>query len=230
MKLIRITTFLLLLSAFPFLSKAQISVGIKGGYTTAWEFYNTNLPEGADISVDGFNVSAMIYKPLGKHLQIGIEPGYVQRGAACIPGWQPIFAADTRLLLNYVEAPVMLSGKIPLLNGRMEIFGKVGYGFSRLVRAYQQNTLTDWENPEPKSRIPLNGFNGLNEWDHGVYTGAGIGMKAGPGKLTLEVNHYLGLRDATEGATSKNRSLNFNVGYSISLFSKKVKPLPVLID
>lgn len=211
------TLILLLLCLSPALVNAQVSVGIKGGYTTAWEYYNTDLPEGAEISVDGFNVSTMLYTPLGKHLQVGIEPGYAQRGAACIPGWQPIFAADTRLYLHYIEAPIMISGKIPFWKGRMEIYGKAGYGVARLVRAYQQNTLTDWENPEEKEKINLRGFSGINKWDHGAYTAAGIGLNAGPGKLIYETNFYLGLRDADRSNTSKNRSLNFNLGYMLSL-------------
>lgn len=211
------TILLLFCCSSVFIANAQISIGVKGGYTKAWEFYNRDLPETAEISVNTFNFSALLYKPLSKRLQIGIEPGYAKRGAACVPGWGPVFVADTRLFLNYVDLPVMVSGGIPFWKKRFEVFGKAGYGISRLVSAFEQSTLTDWENPGPRQPLPLKDSETLNRIDHGAHGAAGLSMKLGPGKIMLETDWYMGFRDADKGTTSKNRTASINFGYMISL-------------
>ena len=54
-----LSLFLLFISVSYF-ANAQISIGIKGGVTSAWEFYNTELPENAEINVLGFNSAHFI--------------------------------------------------------------------------------------------------------------------------------------------------------------------------
>ena len=220
MNSLKSTLFLFLLCLTPVLLQAQISVGLKAGYTTAWEYYNSDLPDDAQIDVNGFNVSAMAYKPLGKHLAIGIEPGFVKRGAACIPGWEPIFASDTKFILNYLEAPAMLSGKLPLFKGKLEALGKVGYGVSWLATAFAETTFFLPETPVTRDQIVLRKGSLLNRVDHGAYAGLGIAVPFGPGKVLLESDFYLGLRDAERFNTSQNRSVDLSLGYVISLGGK----------
>ena len=208
---------LLLFASITSISSAQISVGLKGGYTMAWEFYNLELPEDAEITVNGINISGMVYKGFGKHWQVGFEPGFVKRGAACIPGWQPIFEGDTKFILNYVELPMMAAFNLPVMKGKMEVFGKAGYGISRLVTAFSQTILVTNEDPEPREPLPIGPRSIINPWDHGAYTGAGVRMQLGPGKLQLASDFYLGMRDAERWNTSKNRSVNVNLGYLITL-------------
>jgi hypothetical protein len=94
---------------------SQSYIGMKGGFTNAWPDYgDAILPENAQTSVNGFNFTLMYYHSISKHFQIGLEPGYTQRGAACFPGWQPLFLGDTKVNLNYAELPVMASYHINL--------------------------------------------------------------------------------------------------------------------
>lgn len=198
---------------------AQISIGVKGGHTTAWPDYgDIQLPENADTKVKGYNVSLLGYYKVNRFLQLGIEPGFVNRGAACEPGWQPIFVGDSKLLLDYIEAPVFVSGHLPLLNDKLEIFGKVGYGWSMITSAMReqinfadgtkQTTKLDPDDPDSSS---------LNRFDHGLYGSFGIGYNLGTHQLFVESAYYHGLRDVDLFNASKNRSLNLNVGYKINL-------------
>ena len=213
-----IPTITLLLFAFsPFLAQAQVSVGLKGGLTKAWQFYNTDLPDDAEITVTQMHFSAMAYYDLKSYLRIGVEPGFVQRGAACEPGWQPVFEGDTKLFLDCVELPVMISGHLPLDEGRLELFAKAGYGLSMVVRGRNQFILIGTDTSDDITLIPLGKGSRLNRWDTGFYGGAGVGAKIGPGNLIFESRFYAGLVDADRFNTSKNRSINYSLGYIFKL-------------
>lgn len=199
---------------------AQWSIGVEGGYTNAWEEYgDVGLPEDAEIDVSGFNVSGLAYFQLSKHFKIGVEPGFIQRGAACVPGWQPIFEADTKLFLNYVEAPVMISGNIPLFKSKFEIFAKAGYGASYLTSAFREEmvVLPDGDVPVNRTKMELGEDSMLNRWDHGVYGSFGFGYNMGIHQIFVASDYYMGLTDAERFNQSENRNVNFNIGYMISL-------------
>jgi len=196
---------------------AQYTLGLKGGYTYAWPEYgpDAGLPEGAQTDVRGMNISVMAYYSLGKYLSLGIEPGFVERGASCIPGFGA-FVDDTKFFLDYVEAPLMLSGQLPLLKQKLTLFGKVGYGAALLARGIQEVTPFNDE-PVTRSKIPLGKTSRLNRWDHGTYGAVGIGVNMGKTQLFLESQYFRGMRDADRNNISKNRSITVNFGLSRSL-------------
>lgn len=199
--------------------KAQLSIGLKAGYTNAWESYGPDvpLPENAETDVSGINISAMAYYKLGKFLSIGIEPGYVERGAACFPGFGIIFNGDTKFFLDYVEAPLMISANLPLFNKKIELYGKLGYGASMMVKAEREVTPLNDE-PVTTTPIQLGPESILNRWDHGAYGGVGIGYNFGKTQVFVESNFYYGMRDAERSNVSKNRSVNVNLGVSRRIF------------
>lgn len=206
---------LVVLSGLTSQAFAQFSVGIRGSYVKAWEEYgNVGLPDDAQIHVHGFQVSALAYYSLNKYLQVGIEPGFVRRGAACEPGFI-IFNNDTKLLLNYVELPIMLKGRLPLLNNKLEIFGKVGYGVSRLTSAHRELMMLGTTEPPIKIKLDVNNNESLNNFDHGLYGGLGVGFNMGKNQLFLEANFYHGMKDVDTWNTSKNRSMQLGAGYMI---------------
>ena len=216
MKIISVI-LLLLCSLYALPTQAQVSWGFKTGYTRAWERYNLELPDNAEITVDRFHVSAMAYLPLNSWLRIGIEPGFAQRGAACIPGWFPTFEGDTKLFLNYVDVPVMASAHLPLWKGRLELFAKGGYGLSVLVKANEETINFETGETLPKTKVPIGRGSRLNTIDTGFHGTGGIAAKFGPGQLLLESSVYAGIRNADRGTTSKNRSLKFSLGYMFHL-------------
>ena len=198
---------------------AQVNIGAKGGYTKAWEDYgDVNLPENAEIDIAGFNMSVLAYLQIGQYLKVGVEPGFVQRGAACVPGWQPIFQGDTKFFLNYAELPLMVSGHLPLFQKKFEIFGKAGYGASYLASAYREQLVFGSDDPAVRTKMPLDeDSSNLNRWDHGFYGGLGLGYNFGRNQIFFETDYYRGQKDAERFNESKNRSVNFSIGYLFKL-------------
>ncbi len=217
------TQKLLLISFFAFFTfqlSAQISIGLKTGYTRAWEKYDVEVPDDARIHVRGFNIAGMVYLKVNNYLSIGVEPGYIERGAACVPGWNSIdpgFRGDTELFLKYAEMPVMVKSQLPLFNGKLEVFGKAGYGMAYMTTAFEQTTDLDGILPAVRSKIDLSNDDRLNRLDHGFYSTIGLSKSLGKGKIFIETAYYGSVRDADRNNFSKNRNLNFNIGYLLDL-------------
>jgi len=207
---------MLMLVSFCWISiqlNAQISIGLKAGYVKAWEEYgDVELPDDAQIHVGGFQISALAYAQISNNLEIGIEPGFVQRGAACIPGFID-FNQDTKLLLNYGELPLILKGKINLLGSKIEVFGKLGYGVSMIINGSSEVRDLSGVFPPVKTDLDIKNNETMERWDHGLYSGLGVAYNFGKNQIFFESNFYHGLRDVEKFNTSKNRSLQFNVGY-----------------
>ena len=218
MKAIIITMALFLVSGL----NAQVTVGLKSGYTRAWQNYgDVVLPDDAETHVHAYNVSGLLYVPLYTHFKIGIEPGYIQRGAACVPGWNqisPVFEGDTKFFLNYVELPVMVAVNYPFLNNRLSVFGKAGYGISGISTAIREDFPNVTDDIPTRTRIEMGKNSILNRFDHGMYSGIGLGYNFGTNhQFFIESNYYYGLRDAERFNASKNRGVNIDIGYSFSL-------------
>jgi len=212
----------LLCCFFTIHASAQFSFGVKGGYTKAWEEYgDIGLPEDAETDISGYNISALAYYRIGNHFQVGIEPGLVKRGAACEPGWNtgpnPIFEGDTELRLHYVEAPIMISGNIDLFQSKLALFGKVGYGASYLTAGDRKQFLTGIDDPATITPIVFDGSSNMNRWDHGAYGGIGLGYNLGKHQIFIESDFFMSATDVNLSNTSKNRSLDFSIGYMIRL-------------
>ncbi|MEM1321212.1 MAG: outer membrane beta-barrel protein [Bacteroidota bacterium] len=198
---------------------AQLSVGVKGGYTRAWEFYDRDdLPDNAEIHIHGYHITGMIYTSIGQHFSIGAEPGFIQRGAACIPGFID-FNSDRRMDLNYVEVPLMLSGRIKLFNNKFSIYGKIGAGAAFLTSVYEEQVAFISPigevipmDPIVREKIDLDNSR-LRRWDFGLYSNLGFAYHFGPNQIFLETGYYHALRDADTGFTSQNRSINTGMGY-----------------
>lgn len=195
--------------------QAQISISLKAGASKAWQDYGPDvlLPDGAETHIYGLNTTLSAYYDLGKYLRVGIEPGYVRRGAACEPGFIGPFIGDTKLLLDYVQMPLMVSGKLPLMKERFELFAKLGYGPSVMMGAAREEIILNGDEPAQVRREDLSDFSQLNRWGHGAYGGIGMGLNLGPNQIFLECQGYASFRDANSFNVSKNRSININLGF-----------------
>ncbi len=196
---------------------AQFSVGLKAGYTKAWEDYgDVQVPDGANIHVNRINISALGYYTVNNYLQVGVEPGYVQRGAACEPGFVD-FNQDTKLMLNYIELPLMARGRVSVLGNKVDVIGKFGFGTALAVKAYREIEIFGSDEPAVLEPINLSDRNAANRWDHGIHGGLGVAVKLGLGKLLLESDYYHGFIDTVPQNASQNRSIDLSVGYVIEL-------------
>ena len=196
----------------------QISVGMEAGYTRSWEDYgDVVLPPDAKIHVEGFNVSLLAYLKLTDHFSLGIEPGYIQRGAACVPGWIPVFEGDSKLFLDQIEVPLMASFNVPLFNDKLDVFARLGYGASMLLSATEE-VLRNGEEDPVKTRLDINDTRrDLNRFDHGAYGSFGVGYNVGKGQLFVKTDYYMAISHAVGFTASQNRNINVNMGYMIDL-------------
>ncbi len=196
---------------------AQCTFGIKGGYTTAWENYgDAYLPLDAKTHIAGFNVSVLAYHNFSKHFAIGSEPGFIERGASCVPGFIT-FESDTKLYFYYAELPVLIQAHVSLLNEKISLYIKGGYGISLLTMGYREDILLFTEEPPVKSKIDLSAESRFSKIDNGIYSGLGAGYNFENNQIFFAFDYYYGLINADKFNASKNRSINLNVGYLINL-------------
>ncbi len=211
--------FVLLLCCLSYYSKGQVSVGFRASYGKAWEDYgDAVVPENAVTHIPACQLSGLLNFEAGKVFGIGIEPGFVRRGAACIPEFVT-FTSDRKIMCNYAEMPLILTARTPVSNGKFEIFGKAGYGMSYMVSGSE--VFIDRTGANDPNVVPFNFKNpfGINvhRWDNGIYVGLGIGYHLSFGQVFLETNGYMGMRNVSEYSTSKSRNIHVGIGYKISL-------------
>lgn len=195
---------------------AQFTVGLKSGFTRAWEDYgDIGLPENAVIHVNGFHLSGLFYYQIGKRFQVGLEPGFVKRGAACEPGFST-FEGDSKLLLSYLELPLMLSYRQPLTQNGFSVLSKIGFGAAQITTAYQEVVDLRGDTPPVRTRI-TDDIRLINRLDYGFYGSLGLAYPVGRSQVFLSADYYYGLRDVDSWFDSQNRSLNLSIGWIKSL-------------
>ena len=200
------------------ISFSQISIGAKAGYTTSWPDYGEiELPADAQTDINGYNINVILQYSITKNISIGLEPGYVNRGAACMPGWSPRWAGDTELLINYVELPLLVNYKWKLTN-RLSLNTSAGYGVSYLVSAYRR-TQNDIDEPATVTQLDISDIwdSSTKRLDHGLYLGTGFSYGLGIGSIVSEVSYYKGMPNIDRRNFMKNRSLSFSLGYKINI-------------
>ncbi|MEZ4953890.1 MAG: outer membrane beta-barrel protein [Saprospiraceae bacterium] len=219
-------------------ANAQLSFGIKGGVNNAWHSGANDAPK-----MQGLSTSLTVYKKLGKFLEIGMEPGFVQRGTTQQYGYQNYYyycdvccfgpcydptLGDMSgnpyqgLKASYIQAPMMVRGSLPLAKGKVVLSGKMGGGPSYLSSGYYGETVMDETSYflKPASReldFSEDDGTGTKRWDWGLYGGMGVGYQLGFGLLSLEMEHYRGFSKVSEYLPSKNRGISYSLGYTISL-------------
>ncbi len=150
-------------------------------------------------------------------MAIGIEPGYVKRGGACFPGFQPNFIGDSKVFLNYIEFPLMIQKSYDLGQKGLKLNSSIGYGVSRLQSAYSHQEILGSPDPPIITLLEVDNekVGSFDKYDHGAYFNLGLSyIFTTKSSIFLESSYYFGLKDYDKVTTSKNRSLNFNLGYS----------------
>ncbi len=198
---------------------AQISVGVNVSYHQGWQQYADELNVvRANTYINKFAGGATVQYDLGRHLSIVAEPGFVQRGAACFPGWTlPIGGTEGTFVGHYVEMPILLEGRLFAWQDRVQFFGHAGAGYSYMLNGYRQFDFEDPNTPPQRNWLDFSQESGLNRMDFGFYGGAGIGVKAGPGYATGSFRYYHGMPDVEDAQISKNRATSFALGYRLAL-------------
>ena len=223
-----LVSFLLLATGLSL--NAQVSVGLKTHYGTAWQEYGKLPINGFDQRIDGYGLSAEFTYQLNPHFQIKARPGYIRRGAACEPGFlpspnminaDPIFliatVEDATIYTNYIEFPILFSAQWELVN-RLSLFVEGGGGIAYMLNGYR--TIQFSTKPPGLSidrDLNFKDEKTLNRFDFGLHSGLGLSYQLGRGHFNLSGNYYHGILDVTDTNTSKNRSLSLGLGYVIVL-------------
>ena len=200
---------------FGFTLFAQVNIGLQGGYVKAWEEYRRDLPDDAQIHIEGFRFGASAYGAITSALSVGIEPNYVRRGAACEPGFV-FFNQDTKLKLDYVELPLNVRFQHQLLTPRLEAFVSAGYSASYLLQA--QREITDLSTGEVISddKLPMEDSN-MRRWDHGVRAAGGLMYHFSKFTVLAKYDRYYGQIDVEKSFTSQNREMSITTGITMPL-------------
>ncbi|MFM9949928.1 MAG: outer membrane beta-barrel protein [Saprospiraceae bacterium] len=198
---------------------AQVRLGVNVFYNQAWQQYDESLlilRENVYIHTPG--ASATVEYAIDQHLSLVVEPGFVQRGAACFPGFQlPIGGNEVTFVGNYIEMPVMVQGQLYAWQNRLQFFVQAGAGYSYMISGYREFSFENPEAPAQRNRLIFDEEPNVNRFDFGYYGGGGVGVKAGPGYLTATCRYYHGMPDVDDFQVSKNRALSYALGYRVSL-------------
>lgn len=225
--------FLAAMLAFCFSEmQAQWSFGIKATANKNW--YNdvelNPLKKGPDSKLRQLQVSAQVYRQLGKHFSIGLEPGVVKRGTNdpfsnnyygcfifCGTGLDyGRFPYDhTAVFMDYIQLPLQVKYHQGLFKNKLEAYAKIGYGISYAVAGYTEaENFYLFETPQVE-QIAFSKDADFKRWDNGIYAGLGFGFQMPVGTIFTEIEMYQGLKYVHEYVFIKNRSRGFSLGYRI---------------
>ncbi len=198
---------------------AQVSIGVNFFYNEAWQQYDESLLIlRENVYIHNVGASATVDYAIDQHFSLVVEPGFVQRGAACFPGFVlPIGGNEVTFVGNYVEMPVMVQGHLHAWQNKLRFFLQAGAGYSYMLSGYRKFDFENPEAPSQRERVNFDQEPNINRLDFGFYGGGGVGIKAGPGYLTATCRYYHGMPDVDDFQVSKNRAVSYGVGYRIAL-------------
>ncbi|MEM7163541.1 MAG: outer membrane beta-barrel protein [Bacteroidota bacterium] len=197
--------------------QAQNYIGVKGGYTNSWESYGiTQVPDEAEIDINTFNASFFWYKNLSEKYQIGIEPGIVQRGANCVPGFISPWLGDTRIKITYASLPLNCRRNFVLADW-LNVYLKAGPEFSAAIFAQEQLIELETGEVTDSRDLSIGRFGEVKQFNFGLSAGSGIEIPIGKGNMILEGVYYNSISHAVPRAFSLNRNINVTLGYGIRI-------------
>jgi len=145
---------------------------------------------------------------LALHTGVGYSgKGGVGHSEGTDPVGNPTGTSDDTWSFNYVEVPLLLRGRMPVL-GTKHVFAELGPMLDFRLSGKFESTLSG---PEESLTDQMNVF------DLGVGAGVGIEFPAGPGRLGLETRYTRGLDDLYDvsGTLSTiNQAWTFAVSYT----------------
>lgn len=203
-------------------SNCQTEIGFKGGLTNSWPSYGElELLTNSKTNVSGYNLSLLVGMSINDKLGFSFQPAFIKRGAASILwangsgfGLMPVFESDLKVFLNYFEIPIFINKKFRFKS--TNIIPSFGYGLSFLNSASvylddKSGTRTFVSNIE----IGNDSEESLNRFDHGFYFSIRIDQEIVKNYfMFFESAYYLGMTDHDKLHSLKNRSVNFNFGFS----------------
>lgn len=183
-----------------FAAQAQISIIPKAGITLSNVALDDDLPD--TESNLGFVAGVGLEIPLTDDRFFAIQPEllYIQKGAK-----EDILGEEVKNITNYLELPLLL--KVNFGTEQIKAFANAGPSFAYWLGG-------KFKQGDNEVDIDFDDGN-YNRLDIGLQFGAGVGIEAGPGAVTLEARYGIGLTDYTEDVDTKNRVIAVMLGYAI---------------
>ncbi|WP_159468434.1 porin family protein [Dyadobacter sp. 3J3] len=220
--------FLFCLFLLSFVTKAQMSVGLRAGANFA------NLAVQDDTGQEypfkaktGLNFAVLFNVPIGRTTSIQFEPGFSQRGtrisetvSQVINNQDAKVELRAKLLINYIEMPVLFQFKPKL--GKIEGIFSIGPEFRLLtnnlkqkssVKSYLDGKLISEENDESSYSFG----EGSRKFDYGILGGVGVAYPLGILKIFAEGRYHFGLRNLATPIDGDDNSKVHNRGASVHL-------------
>ncbi len=192
----------------------QISLGVKGGITHSWlQYTEGSYDETADLTVWGANTAVTFNYRFSRLWSLQAEPGWVQRGSKCFPGYVLPIGIDAIFSGNYVTLPLMAQIDVPIY-GRLQVFAAAGPSISWLASAKLTRSGYGFGDADDQvERIDFKTDTRYARLDYGATGVAGLGLRVGPGTIQLDTRYYVGIKDVNKALRSRSRNLDFRVGY-----------------
>ena len=173
-----------------------LDFGVKGGMNIA----NVDVSDdGASPSLDpriGLVAGGFVRMPINAWLALQAEGLYAEKGARFEDS-----GIDAKLILNYVEVPVLARVRLARL-----FYATAGPSMAFLLQAKARTRFSG-------ATEDIDISDEVQSFDFGLAMGGGVEL----GRLIIDGRYTLGLRDAdkdtTDTSTMKNRTISFTAGF-----------------
>jgi hypothetical protein len=212
--------FIVLIGAallLPFSANAQITYGIQVTRNHAWQQYKAGtFNEDLDLKVWGYGFAFTIERKLSKYFSVVAEPGIIQRGAKCLPGYPPGTYGDVVLNANYFSLPLLYKARFPLFKEHLFVTAAIGPNTAWFVSGTTTFVSNNPKFPDDVFKLDLKN-SGFNRLDVGVDGTVGMSVPIKKGFIDANLRYNYGVRDVDKSYVSKNRSVSYQIGYRMSL-------------
>ena len=188
---------------------AQVNIAPALGFNSSTVDYSSESETFKSNFRSGMSIGIGFIFPINNHLGWKLAPKYLQSGAKfeTTSSGNNLRTGASELRLNYINVPVLLNLDLKG-NGNVIPYLSGGVGIGLLVSASN-------ENGDIKDNF--------KSMDAGIQVGSGVKLLLGKNKWFIEIGYSLGLIDINNRQSEqvtpelKNRSLNIEAGFQISL-------------
>jgi len=161
-------------------------------------------------NIVGFTGGVAFGMSFNEHISLQPEILYVHKGARL--KYSDIYESiDIKFNVNYLEVPILFKYSYGPIYFNVGPYAGVKISQNLKVKEISPNTTI------------TEGSSNLKSLDYGLLFGGGCAFEVGTGKIIIDARYGLGVAnintndDTTQSITTKNRSLQFTVGYSFQL-------------
>jgi hypothetical protein len=206
------------LCAEPVFSQKKWSIGLQTGATSAsMKYANDNFEQQFDRKIWGANATAEVNYFFTKKLAVGSGLGWSQRGSRCMPGWIVIPETDLFTTIDYLEIPLNVKYLQPI-SSKFRLTGSIGGSYCNafsVVEEVKNIVGEDWGESRRRFKPSEDPFKQFNTNDFSAQGSLGAEFLVGKhSAATAQFRYTYGFENYVKSAESKNRALDFRIGWN----------------